>query len=128
MKKLAAIISMLALVMLVGCGKAETPQQTYQKKATAKIEDMQKKINKLTEEYSAKVAEMHKKFNEKMATGKKSYDETVAGLKQQQAAAKKELAAMKSATGDAWEKAKAKMDKMMEGMEKTYEKVKSELK
>jgi TolA-binding protein len=129
-KKLVGIISMLALVMvmLIGCGKPETPQEKFQKQTTAKIEEMQKKIDTLTGEYKAKVAELRKQFEEKMVMGKKHYDAALAGLKNQEAAAKKELAAMKTATGAAWEKAKEKMDKMTAEMEKAYEDLKSQLK
>ena len=128
MKKLVAIMSMLALVMLVGCGKSETPQQKYQKQTTSKIEEMRKNIDKLQEAYNAKVAAMRKSFDEKMAAGKKNYDAAMAKLKEQEAAAKKELKAMKSATGAAWDKAKAQMDKLVNDMEKSYENLKSQLK
>lgn len=128
MKKLVVIISMLALVMLVGCGKPETPQQKYQKQTTSKIEEMRKNIDKLQEAYNAKVAAMRKSFDEKMAAGKKNYDAAMAKLKEQEAAAKKELKAMKSATGAAWDKAKAQMDKLVNDMEKSYENLKSQLK
>jgi TolA-binding protein len=127
-KKLAGIISMLALVALIGCGKPETPQEKFQKQATAKLEEMQKNIDKLKGAYDAKIAEMRKKFDEQMAAGQKHYEDAVAGLKMQEAAAKKELAAMKSATGEAWEKAKEKMDKMVGEMEKTYGTLKDQLK
>jgi long-subunit fatty acid transport protein len=127
-KKLTVIISMLALVMLVGCGKPQTPQQEYQQQTTSKIDQMQKKIDKLKGEYNAKVKAMRQAFDEKMAAGKKNYDAAVANLKNQEAAAKKELKAMKSATGAAWEKAKAKMDKMVSDMEKGYENLKAQLK
>jgi major membrane immunogen (membrane-anchored lipoprotein) len=128
MKKLVIIFSMLALVMLVGCGKPETPQQKFQKKATTKIEEMRKNIDKLQEAYNAKVKAMRKTFDEKVAAGKKNYDAAVAKLKEQEAAAKKELKAMKSATGAAWDKAKAQMDKMLTDMEKSYENLKSQMK
>jgi TolA-binding protein len=127
-KKLVVIISMLALVMLVGCGKPETPQQKYQKQSTSKIEEMQKNIDKLKGAYDAKAAAMRKKFDEQMAAGKKHYEEALASLKKQEAEAKKELAAMKSATGAAWEKAKGQVDKMINDMEKTYESLKAQLK
>jgi TolA-binding protein len=127
-KKLVGIISMLALIMLVGCGKPETPQQKYQEQSTSKIEQMQKKIDKLKGAYDAKAAEMRKKFDEQMAAGKKKYEEAVASLNHQEEEAKKELAAMKTATGAAWEKAKAKMDKLTAEMEKAYENIKSQLK
>lgn len=128
MKKLVVIISMLSLVVLVGCGKPETPQQKYQRQTTAKITEMQKKIDKLKGEYTAKVAAMRKSFDEKMAAGKKNYDAAVASLKLQAAAANKELKVMKSATGAAYEKAKAKMDKLLTDMEKGYENLKTQLK
>lgn len=128
MKKLVVIISMLALVMLVGCGKPETPQQKYQNQSTSKIEQMQKNIDKLKVAYKAKVAAMRKNFEEKMAAGQKNYDAALASLKNQEAAAKKELKAMKSATGAAWEKAKVQMDKLLSDMEKSYESLKSQLK
>ena len=38
------------------------------------------------------------------------------------------MAGLKSATGEAWEKAKEKMDKMTEELGKAYEKAKSEFK
>ena len=129
MKKLVAILSVLAfLVVVIGCGKAETPQEKFKKQATAKIEEMQKKIDKLKGDYNAKVTEMRKKFEEKMVTGKKKYDEAVGSLKAQEDAAKKELKAMKSATGEAWEKAKEKMTKMLDSMEKAYEHIKAQMK
>jgi uncharacterized membrane-anchored protein YhcB (DUF1043 family) len=127
-KKVAGIIAMVALVMFVGCAKSESPQEKFQKKATAQIEEMQKKIDKLKEAYDANSAEMRKKFDEQMAAGKKHYDEAVADLKLKEAAVKKELADMKSATGEAWEKAKEKMDIMTDEMEKAYEKIKSQFK
>jgi hypothetical protein len=127
-KKIVGIISMLALVMLIGCGKAESPQEKFQRETTATIEGMKQKIDKLQDAYDAKTIAMRKEFDEKMAAAKKKYTEAVASLKEQQAAATKELADMKSATGEAWEKAKEKMDKMSDEMEKAYEKIKSELK
>jgi len=127
-KKLVVIVSMLALVGLVGCGKPETPQQKYQKQATSKIQEMKKNLDKLQGAYKAKVTAMRQAFDEKMAAGKKNYDAAIASLKNQEAAAKKELKAMKSATGAAWDKAKAQMDKMLTDMEKGYENLKSQLK
>jgi hypothetical protein len=128
MKKLTWIIAMLALVVLIGCTKTETPQEKFQKEVSVKIEEIQKNVDKLKEAYDAKVAEMRKQFDEKMTTGKKSYDEAVANLKDKEAAAKKELADMKSATGDAWEKAKDKMQKTTAELEKAYENIKATLK
>jgi uncharacterized protein involved in exopolysaccharide biosynthesis len=71
---------------------------------------------------------LREEFNNKRAQAKKHYDEAVTDLKQKQSAAKQELADMKATTGEAWEKAKAKMDKMTEDMRKALEKITSELK
>lgn len=132
MKKMAetGIIFMVAvaLMMLIGCGKAESPQERFQEETTAKLQEMQKKIDQLKDVYNARVSTMREEFNNKMAQFKKSYDEGVTNLKQKQAAAKQGLADMKSATGEAWEKAKVKMDKMTEDMSKSLEKITSELK
>jgi TolA-binding protein len=131
MKKVAEtgiiIMVVVALMMLIGCGKSESPQEKYQNQTTAKIEEMQKKIEQLKDVYNAKVSAMRKEFDDKMAKFTKLYDEGIADLKQKQTAVKQGLADMKSTTGDAWEKAKVKMDNMIEDMGKAFEKVKSEL-
>jgi outer membrane murein-binding lipoprotein Lpp len=131
MKKVAEtgiiITLVIALMMLIGCGKSESPQEKYQDQATAKVEEMQKKIEQLKDAYNAKASAMQKEFDDKMAKLKKHYDDGMAELKQKQTTVKQGLADMKSATGDAWEKAKVKMDNMIEDMGKAFEKVKSEL-
>ncbi len=132
MKKMAknGIISMVvvALMMFIGCGESESPQEKYQKQTTAKLEEMQKKIDHLKDAYNAKVSAMRQEFDNKMAKVQKRYDEAVLDLQQKQTAVKQGLADMKSATGEAWEKAKVKMDNMTADMGKALEKITSELK
>jgi uncharacterized membrane-anchored protein YhcB (DUF1043 family) len=125
MKKVAGIFFLAILLVTFGCGKPQTPQEKFQKKMTEQMEKLQTNVDKLKKAYTAKTAAMKKKFQEQMDKYQKEYNDGMAALKEKQEAAKKELAAMKSATGEAWEKAKAKMEKTGAEMEKTYEGLKA---
>ena len=117
MRKLLMVVIMATLMLTMGCAKTESPQAKYQKKAAAKIEAMQKKIS-----------EMKVKFKSRMADMQKSFEANIAKLQKQEEAAKKELAALKSASGQVWEKAKEKLDKTAAELEKSIEKMTSHLK
>ena len=79
MKKMAEkgiiLMVVVALMMLIGCGKSESPQEKFQKQTNAKLEEMQKKIGQLKDVYNAKASAMKEEFNNKMAQVKKQYDE-----------------------------------------------------
>jgi hypothetical protein len=128
MQKVAGIILTMAWLIMAGCGVSETPQEKFQKKVSHEMAEMQKKIENLKNSYNEKLVEMHKKFSEEAAAAQKKYNEAMADLSKKQEEAKKEMAGLKSATGEAWEKTKEKMDKITEDLEKTYEKAKSEFK
>lgn len=132
MKKIAAkgilILMVVALMMAIGCGKTESPQEKYQNETNAQIEEMQNQIAHLKDAYNSKVAVMREEFDAQLAQVNNGYNEAVADLKQKQAAVKEGLTEMKSATGEAWEKGKVKMDKMVEDMSKALQKITSDLK
>ena len=128
MQKVAGIILTMALLIMAGCGVSETPQEKFQKKVSHEMSEIQKKIENLKNSYNEKLGEMHKKVDEQAAAAQKQYNEALADLSKKQEEAKKEMAGLKSATGEAWEKAKEKMDKMTEELGKAYEKAKSQLK
>lgn len=128
MKKGAVIFLLAALLVTTGCGKTEVPPENSQKKFTAQIEELQRKIDKLKESYTRKLDEMQTKFDEQMARAYQEYHESMAALKQKQDKANKDLAELKSATGATWEKARTKMEKTAEDLQKAYERAKSRFK
>ena len=128
MQKVAGIILAMALLIMTGCGTSETPQEKFQKKVSHRNGGDAKEDENLKNSYNAKLVEMHKKFDDQVVAGQKQYDEAMADLTKKQEAAKKEMAGLKSATGEAWEKAKEEMGKITEELEKAYEKAKSRFK
>ncbi|HZE20718.1 MAG TPA: hypothetical protein VE082_01575 [Desulfobaccales bacterium] len=128
MKKVLGIIFATMLLITIGCGKAETPQEKFQKKVTGQLEKLHTNINALKESYSKKLDAMKKKFDEQMAKAHKEYNESMASLKEKQDEAKKQLTEMKTATGATWEKGKAKLSQTVEGLQKAYEQAKAKFK
>jgi uncharacterized membrane-anchored protein YhcB (DUF1043 family) len=128
MKKVLGIVFVAMLLITTGCGKAESPQEKAQKKVTGQMEQLQKNIDNLKKSYTDRLAEMQKKFDAQMAKAHKEYSESMAALKQKQDEAKKELAELKTATGAAWQKAKVKLDKTVDDLQKAYDKAKSQFK
>jgi septal ring factor EnvC (AmiA/AmiB activator) len=128
MKKVLGIIFVAMLLITTGCGKAETPQQKAQKKVTAQMDQLQKNIDNLKKSYTDRLTEMQKKFDAQIAKARKEYSESMAALKQKQDEAKKELAELKKATGAVWQKAKVKLDKTVDDLQKSYEEAKSRFK
>ncbi len=101
MKRLMVLLCAALLLIAVGCGKPESPQEQFQNKAKTQIEHMQKKMD-----------ELKTKFNEELGSLQKMED-----------SAKAELEAMKKTTGEAWDKAKDKMSETMDKIEKRYERM-----
>jgi altronate dehydratase len=127
MKKVAGIIFLAILLVTFGCGKSQTPQEKFQKKMTEQMEKLQANVDKLTKAYADKTAAMKKQFQAQMDKAQKEYHDGMAALHAKQEAAKKELAALKSATGKAWEKAKVQMEKSAAELEKTFQDLKAKL-
>ncbi len=103
MRKLVLVIFLVVLLLTTGCAKPETPQEQYQKKVAVQLEETQKKIEALKAGFQAQLAELQKK----------------------EEAVKQDLAELKAAGGEAWEKAKEKLDKAVAELEKSFEKMKA---
>jgi DNA repair exonuclease SbcCD ATPase subunit len=128
MKKKAVIFLLAALLATTGCSKTESPPENSQKKFTAQMEELQRKIEKLEESYTRKLDEMQTKFDEQMARAREEYNESMAALKEKKDKANQELAELKSAPGATWEKARTKMEKTAEDLQRAYERARSRFK
>ena len=62
-----------------------------------------------------------------MARARQEYNESMTALKQKQDKANKDWAELKSATDATWEKARTKMQKTFEDLQREYEKAKTRL-
>ena len=80
--------------------------------------EMQKKIESLKNSYNEKLVAMHKKFDEEVAAAQKQYNEAMAELNKKQEEAQKEMAGLKSATGEAWGKGKKKWTKLPKSLKR----------
>ena len=89
---------------------AQAQIQEYQKQLKARLEQFDRKLDKLQARAETIKAESKTKLNE-----------TVAALRQKQQTVREKLQALQSASGKAWEDAKAGMTAAMEDLEKAYE-------
>jgi archaellum component FlaC len=89
-------------------------KEEYRKKISAELDELQKKIDALKSKAQAAASEARAKLNEEIADLQKKAEDL-----------KKKLSGLGTATGNAWEDLKSEVDKGIDELNKSYEKVRS---
>jgi archaellum component FlaC len=145
MKRFGLIMMAAYLLVFAGCGSQEDPgksklpqvtqdqvkqktgaalesvkkytlqqKEEYQKEISAELDELQKKIDALKSKAQAAASEARAKLNEEIADLQKKAEDL-----------KKKLSGLGTATGNAWEDLKSEVDKGIDELNKSYEKVRS---
>ena len=145
MKPTPTIISLAAVVLLVGCGPSEPPQPTTDSApSTTELKQEVKEAATATKEYLAGskdefVATMNQKLAEcdariaELAAKSEGYkddakiqaDQALASLREQRGKLNEKLEAFKQASADTWQDMKAGLATAMDELEKAYENAKA---
>lgn len=135
------VLAVLVALSLAGCGdngdKKVTAGQVKKESKEAvdtaiaytkqKQDELMAKARAQYQDLEEKTSQLMDQAKEKVAAGQDKAGEALADVQKKQAVVQEKLEAVKTSSGQAWEKAKVELEEALENLKQAYQKAKDEL-